>query len=264
VGREGIEIQSQWADYSPPAGGRQSNSGRIRGRPCGGGSLPNDTTYDGPVAIVRREFYGRAIRLVRPADPDRLLNDPGVLALNARDEYMPYWAYLWPGADLLAGAVAREPWPPGAAALELGCGLGLAGLIGLASGLRVHFTDYDEAPLRFVARSVRENGFNPASSSLARLDWRDPPPEVYPVILGADVLYERRLVPLIAGVIARMLAPGGVALVAGPYRVATEDLPGALAAAGLVAESEPVTATTVRGEPVRGTLHRIRRGRDAT
>ena len=224
--------------------------------------MPNDTTYDGPVAVIRRDYYGRVVRLVRPADPDRLLNDPAVLALNARDDYMPYWAYLWPGADLLAEAVAREPWVPGTAALELGCGLGLAGLVGLASGLRVHFTDYDEAPLRFVARSARESSFAPGTYSMARLDWRDPPPEVYPVILGADVLYERRLVPLVAGVIARMLAPGGVALVAGPYRVATEDLPGELAAAGLIAESEPVTATTERGAPVRGTLHRIRRGRE--
>ena len=220
--------------------------------------MPNDTTYDGPAAESLLELGGRSVRLMRPADPDRLLNDPGVLALNARDDYMPYWAYLWPGAYLLAEAVAREPWAPGTSALELGCGLGLAGLVGLASGLRVLFTDYDEAPLRFVERSARANGFDPTSYSMSRLDWRDPPPEVYPVILGADVLYERRLVPLVAGVIARMLAPGGVALVAGPYRVATEDLPAELAAAGLSAEAEPLTARDDRGKDVRGTLHRIR------
>ena len=71
---------------------------------------------------------------------------------------MPYWAYLWPGAYLLAEAVVREPWPEPVdgrillEALEIGCGLGLAGLAALARGLRVQFTDYDQAPLDFVAR----------------------------------------------------------------------------------------------------------------
>jgi predicted nicotinamide N-methyase len=218
---------------------------------------PPASAYDGPVSVSVLEFAGRSIRLVRPADPDRLLEAPDVLAWNERDDYMPYWAYLWPGAFLLAEAVARAPWPPGLRALEIGCGLGLAGLVGVAAGLRVHFTDYDETPLRFVARSAAENGFDPASFSTGRLDWRDLPDERHPVILGADVLYERRLVPLVVGVVDRMLEPDGVALVAGPDRVATEDLEPALAAQGLRGEARPLTARNEAGESVRGTLYRI-------
>ena len=66
-----------------------------------------------------------------------------------------------------------------------------------------------------------------------RLDWRELPDRTYPVILGADVLYERRLVPLVVRLIARMLAPGGEALLAAPYRVAEEDLAPTLAQFGL-------------------------------
>lgn len=217
------------------------------------------TRYEGPDSIARFEIGGRAIQLVRPADPDRLLRAPDVLDWNRRDDYMPYWAYLWPGAFLLAEVVARENWPNDVEALEIGCGLGLAGLVALASGLRVRFSDYDEAPLRFVVRSAIENQFDPRSYSTCRLDWRDPPDAQYPVILGADVLYERRLVPLVAGLIGRMLAPGGLALVAGPYRVATEDLDGQLEAHGLVADSEPIEATDEKGSRIRGALKRIRR-----
>ena len=217
------------------------------------------TTYDGPTVVSRLTFGVHSVRVAQPADPDRLLNDPRVLDLNSRDGYMPYWAYLWPGAYLLAEAVAREPWTPGIEALELGCGLGLAGLIGLAAGLRVRFTDYDEAPLGFVRRSIAENRFDESTSSIARLDWREPPAERYRVILGADVLYEPRLVPLVVGVLEQMLAPDGLALVAGPYRVATEDLQAQLDRAGLMAEVVSTTATTEAGHPVRGTLHRIRR-----
>src|SRR5262245_16234142 len=218
-----------------------------------------ETIYEGPASVSTMTFGGRDIRLVRPTDPDRLLDDPDVLAWNRDDDYMPYWAYLWPGAYLLAEAVAREPWPEGASALEIGCGLGLAGLVGLSRGLRVRFTDYDETPLRFVARSARENGFDPATFSTARLDWRDLPDERYPVILGADVLYEHRLVPLVANLLAELLAPEGVALVAGPYRVATEGFESALRSHGLGCLAEPIRAVGEQG-PVRGTLHRIWKG----
>jgi predicted nicotinamide N-methyase len=201
---------------------------------------------------------GRVLRIVAPDDPDRLLNDAAVLELNRRDDYMPYWAYFWPGAFLLAEAVAREPWPAGAEVLELGCGLGLAGLTALAAGAeRVVFTDYDETPLRFVAASAGENGFARARWETGQLDWREPPARRFSVILGADVLYERRLVPLVAGVIARMLAPDGIALVAGPYRVATEDLDGWLLRNGLVATAEPLTARDEFNRTIQGTLHRI-------
>src|SRR5690348_2401359 len=80
------------------------------------GSVPTSprmtggTQYSGPVAVTTFRFGAQEIRVVRPADPDRLLEDPGVLDWNRRDDYMPYWAYLWPGAYLLAEAVAREEW----------------------------------------------------------------------------------------------------------------------------------------------------------
>lgn len=220
------------------------------------------TAYEGPVVTEQHAFGGQAVRIVRPADPDRMLDDPDVLAWNRNDDYMPYWAYLWPGAYLLAEAVAREPWRAGTPALEIGCGLGLAGLVGLARGLRVQFSDYDEAPLRFVARSAAENEIDPSAYSTRQLDWRDLPEERFPVILGADVLYERRLVPLVANLLARMLEPGGVALVAGPYRVATEGLGACLEAHGLIYDEEPIRAVSAHG-PVRGTLHRIRHGEQA-
>ncbi|HWE38163.1 MAG TPA: methyltransferase [Isosphaeraceae bacterium] len=220
-----------------------------------------ETRYDGPVTLTRLEFGGKVVHVARPGDPDRLLNDPRVLELNDRDDYMPYWAYLWPGAYLLAEAVAREPWPGGdIEVLEIGCGVGLAGLVALACGLRVHFTDYDAAPLGMVARGASASGFDPSRYRASTLDWREPSEGRHPVILGADVLYERRLVPLVVGVIDTMLAPGGLALLAGPYRVATEDLPACLDAAGLRHQSTPIVATTEAGDAVRGTLYRVWRG----
>lgn len=219
--------------------------------------------YDGPVAVSELVIGGQAIQIARPEDPDRLLDDPGVLELNRRDDYMPYWAYLWPGAYLLASTVADEVSASPTEydeALEIGCGLGLAGLAALAAGVRrVHFTDYDLTPLAFVERSVALNGFGPERATARWLDWRDPPDERYALILGADVLYERRLIPLVAGLLDRMMPPGGLALLGGPYRSATEEFAEELRRHRLEVEARPVTAADERGRPIRGSIHRVTR-----
>lgn len=220
--------------------------------------------YQGPVSISEHDVGGRGLRLVRPAAPDRLLDHPQVLDWNRRDDYMPYWAYLWPGALLLGEVVAREPWPEfdrtaPPRVLEIGCGLGLAGLAALSRGFHVVFTDYDEAPFPFIRRSIAENRLDDRSAEMRRLDWRMLPEDQYPLILGSDVLYEKRLVPLVAELLARLLAADGVGLIASPLRVAAEDFPQALIDRGLKCRLDPLIGRDERGEPVRGTLYRVSR-----
>jgi predicted nicotinamide N-methyase len=224
-----------------------------------------ETEYTGPVTVTRLEFAGRPIRVVRPADPDRLLDDPLVWKWNQRDDYMPYWAYLWPGALFLAEVVASQPWPvrnasvPSLRALEIGCGVGLGGLVALDRGLSVCFTDYDRAPLHFVRRSASENGFDPASYTTRLLDWRDLFDETYPVILGSDVLYERRLVPLVARLLAKLLQPGGLGLIACPGRSSAAEFCPALRALGLGCHVETIEARSEDGQRIRGVLYRVNR-----
>jgi predicted nicotinamide N-methyase len=229
------------------------------------GHVTWETAYTGPVVTTRVEFGGAPVRVVRPAEPDRLLDDPVVRELNRLDDYMPYWAYLWPGALLLAEVVAREPWPAlgpdgkSLEALEIGCGVGLAGLVALRRGLRVCFSDYDRAPLHFVARSARENGQDRSRYTTKLLDWREPSKETYPLILGSDVLYERRLVPLVAGLLAKMLAPGGLGLISCPGRASAESFPAVLGSAGLCYSVEPVVSRSLEDDPIRGLVYRVSR-----
>jgi predicted nicotinamide N-methyase len=223
-------------------------------------SLSRVSSYEGPTEISTLAFGSREVHLVRPLEPDRLLEDPTVQVWNEQDDYMPYWAYVWPGAYFLAEALAREPGPEEAgavAALEIGCGLGLAGLLAVARGWHVTFTDYDETALEFVRRSAEANGFDPSRYATRPLDWRDPPEEQFPVILGADVLYERRLVPLVANLLARMLSADGHALIAGPCRVATEGFARAVAARGLKCQDEAVAGYSPEQGWIRGTLYRV-------
>jgi predicted nicotinamide N-methyase len=221
--------------------------------------------YDGPVVVTSHVFGSHMIQLVRPADPERLLDDPRVLEWSRRDDYMPYWAYLWPAAYLLADAVARECWPDPQGrsrpleALEIGCGLGLGGLVALARGLRVQFSDYDQGPLDFVARSVAANGFDRNRAVIRRLDWRDLPDEHFPIIIAADVIYEARLVPMVAALLARMLLPGGSALIASPLRVAAESFPAEVSAHGLTCRAARAAVRSEDGQLLEGIIYRIQK-----
>ena len=94
-----------------------------------------ETPADALGEVVRERVIveGRTFVLARPTDGDRLLDHPTVRSAFAADEYMPYWVDLWPAARMLAKVILRETWAPGTEALEVGCGLGLPGVVALAA-----------------------------------------------------------------------------------------------------------------------------------
>src|SRR5947209_6882193 len=115
---------------------------------------PFTSVADRQIELVIVERF--RFQIERPADSYALLDDPVVRAAHDRDEYMPYWADIWPAARMLAKAVAKEDWSTYAQlgerlqVLELGCGLGVPGLTALACGLDVIFSDYDLTAVNFA------------------------------------------------------------------------------------------------------------------
>lgn len=159
----------------------------------------------------------RTLTLQRPCNPDLFLDDAGVQAENARHDYMPYWAFLWPAAAKMASAVSTAAeWPVGTPVLELGSGLGLVGIAALCRGDRVTFSDYDHTALHVCRLNARLNGL--ASPELLWLDWRQPPRRQFPVIIGCEVTYDAPLHPVLLDLLDVMLSPGGVCWLADPGR----------------------------------------------
>lgn len=163
------------------------------------------------------EVAGRKFDLVQPKRPDDFLDDPDVNARHVADDYMPYWSYLWPTSLEVGQLLLSRSWPAGLETLEIGSGIGLTGVIALAAGLKVTFSDYDEESLTLAAFNARRNGFpNPVTRVL---DWRRLPEGItYPFILGCEVIYERRNHQPIINLLERMLAPGGEAWIGDPGR----------------------------------------------
>lgn len=209
------------------------------------------------VEIVK--LPGHTFRITRPGDANLLLEDPYVTEAFNRDEFMPYWADLWPASRMLAAAVLTTPWPAGTRALEVGCGLGLAGVAGLCAGLDVTLTDYDITALEYARTNIAANAPPNAQGRCLPLDWRFPPKlEPFPLILAADVVYEERHIAPLVNLITTLLAPDGVCMLSDPNRAGGDRLTRALAHSSLSHEKQPTEVMDDDGTRHEGTLHLIR------
>ena len=154
-----------------------------------------------------RVVAGVELRLERPASPEALVDEEEF----DQDEFLPYWAELWPAAIALAEAL---PEVRGLRVVELGCGLGVTSLAAAARGAHVKATDWSADAIELLRRNAERNGL--VLDAEVR-DWRKPWAEHFDLALAADVLYERRNVePVLARL--RDLAPVAlVALTGRPY-----------------------------------------------
>lgn len=211
----------------------------------------------GELVTDRVLIEGREFSITHPRDSDRLLDVPAVRSAFAADEYMPYWADLWPGSRMLGKELVRRPFPAGTLALEVGCGLGLAGVVALSQGLRVIFSDYDATALRFAADNARANGFRDFTT--LQMDWRFPPEGLrVPLILAADLIYEMRNVPPLLDLVKKLLLPGGVCLLTDQDRPPCHYFRECLADGGFDWGMETARAGEPGGRRYKGTLYRIR------
>ncbi len=225
------------------------------------GRMP-ETPWDAVNEVIRESVIveHKTFLIDRPRESDRLLDHPAVRSAFAADDYLPYWADLWPAARMLAKIIVKESWsrPNGAPlrALEIGCGLGLPGIAALSMGLRVTFSDYDATALRFAAQNARLNDYEDFDT--LQMDWRQPPlNQQYPVLLASDLIYEMRNVAPLVALVKQLLAPGGTCLLTDQDRVPSHVLRDTLTAEKMSFTTQMVRAGEPGGRRIKGTLYRI-------
>jgi predicted nicotinamide N-methyase len=198
----------------------------------------------------------------RIADPDRVLDEVAaeedrlekVSGKRADGDYLhlPYWAELWDSAMGLSLVLERRAidWIPEATnVLDLGCGMGLSGTSAAALGAKdVLFADLEAPALLFA----RLNSLPSAPRVRARrTDWRrDDLGEQFDLILGADILYERKQWEHIEPFWRKHLAPNGSILLGEPGRPTGDVFPEWIRARGwsLTPLEQPVPT---RERPIR-------------
>jgi predicted nicotinamide N-methyase len=158
--------------------------------------------------------------LTVPADADEFLNQLEEATGNSPDgeplERDPYWARLWPTALTMARWVMSRRWRTGQPALEMGCGVGIVGLAGWLSGLRVTFSDRVALAVRVAVENAVRNGCGGAQGMV--FDWARPCAGEYPTLLASDVLYDPRLHEPLLHSISRLLAAEGTCFIGDPGR----------------------------------------------
>jgi predicted nicotinamide N-methyase len=148
---------------------------------------------------------------LRPPSAEELIDE----AAFDEEEFLPYWAELWPSGLALARHLAGLELG-GLRVLELGCGLGLPSLVAALRGAHVLATDWADDAIELLRRNAERNG---VSLRLARVRWSEPEPLLraapWDIVLGADLLYEQRNAEQLAALLPRL---AGEVLLAEPGR----------------------------------------------
>jgi predicted nicotinamide N-methyase len=154
---------------------------------------------------------GERLEILRPPSAEELIDE----AAFDEEEFLPYWAELWPSGLALARHVASRE-VRGLRVLELGCGLGLPALAAALQGADVLATDWAEDAIELLRRNAERNGL---FLHVARTRWSEPEPLLraapWDLVLGADLLYEARNADQLAELLPLL---GGEVLLAEPGR----------------------------------------------
>ncbi len=132
--------------------------------------------------------------------------------------HIPYWSILWPSAFALADFCYRHhSLIKEEISLEIGCGLGLAGIAASQMGAEVIYSDFDESALAFAKENHALN-FSGMPGWTQQIDWFNPPSQKYDLILGSDVVYEANQVEAIQKTFKKCLSSRGKAWLTEPNR----------------------------------------------
>ncbi len=195
--------------------------------------MPISRHYDSE--SVELTVGSRALTLLRVKDLECYVDRAALL--KDETEEPPYWAHLWTGALTLARYIEGQVECQDLQVLDLGCGLGLTGIVAGLKGGCVTFADRESDALVFAAANAQQNGCGAFVTRV--LDFtRAQLSQRFSLILGAEILYDRPTFAALATFLAQHLAPHGYALFADARRTNTDDFYRQLEQVGLRCERE--------------------------
>lgn len=178
-----------------------------------------------PTTITRIAIGDRNLNVEAVVDQDALID---TVKTQHDLDHFPYGWMLWPSAIGLSTYILDNAYRfAGKRVLELGCGVGMAGVAAALSGGIVTQTDYLDGALELSSRNANING---VTTTTFLGDWRDFPAALVDssdIVIGTDILYERSMHPYLKVLLPMFTKRGVPVLIADPIR------PQALDALGL-------------------------------
>jgi 2-polyprenyl-3-methyl-5-hydroxy-6-metoxy-1,4-benzoquinol methylase len=158
---------------------------------------------------------GERWAFIKPANPDSLLDSISEAQFK-KDRFLPYWAELWPAAEVLFEYVAAKAFAANARICDLGCGLGIISAIMAARGNHVIAADISPKACEYARANILRYS---RRACPACCDWRSPAfNEAFDIILAADVLYEQQCLEPVIDFLDGYAEKNGRAIIADPCR----------------------------------------------
>jgi predicted nicotinamide N-methyase len=148
-------------------------------------------------------------------------------------EWITYWWEVSSAAAALAGHLITRADLSGVRVMELGCGLGPAGLCAALAGADVLFTDGDQESVDRALANARLNGAQAHRIHGRVVDWEAPGDlPKFDMIVGAEILYEYYFHGALLDVCDHALVSNGSVILADRKRLCVERFLGRLRGRG--------------------------------
>jgi 2-polyprenyl-3-methyl-5-hydroxy-6-metoxy-1,4-benzoquinol methylase len=157
--------------------------------------IGNRETEEKTVVIKGRKFTLLTPKFIEEyIDPQDPLHD------------FPLWAKAWEASWVLADFLAGLPAEPGKRLIEIGCGLGLVGVVAASFGHKVIMTEHNPDAIEFARANAEMN--HCADTEIMDLDWSSP--GLYgrfDYIVGSEVVYHEKDFGPLRNLFDRLLKP---------------------------------------------------------
>ena len=155
-----------------------------------------------------------------------VVEDSGLLLNQLKSTKLltfPYWATIWQAGIGLAHHLATVGNFSGLSVLDLGCGMGLAGIAACQQGSRLCFSDWIADALLFAQYNTLRNGYD---GTFVQMDWSfSCLGHKFSAILASDVIYERQNWEPMLSFVKAHLVFGGRVFFSEPARKNANDFP---------------------------------------
>lgn len=167
-----------------------------------------------PLQTFQIAAGGRQWSIMAVRDQDALLQSADQFGV------FPYGLLLWDSAVALADTLAGMDSLAARRVLELGAGVGLAGLAARARGAEVVQTDHGREALELCRRNAILNHLDGIATRTGDWDrWDDT--SRYDLIVGSDILYDVEAHAPVLAILQRNLQVGGKVILSDPGRPLT-------------------------------------------
>lgn len=169
-----------------------------------------ETRY--PLELVPLCLAGERLEIYRVGDLD-----PFIESLqsdtDAALEGFPFWVKIWEAAFILANHLLRMNLNRDATILEIGAGMGIAGLFLAKAGHPVTVTDANADALQLLAMNAHHNGLD--NLTVREMDWGTTDLQThFDIVCGSELIYSEGAVAPVIQALRDHLAPDGTALMA--------------------------------------------------